>query len=197
MFRFPSSKCHSGCWVGAGVNSGNRLGAGSHKKWWFQFNSVAQLCLTLCNPMDCSTPVFPELHHLPELAQTHVHWVSDAIQSSHLLSPPSPAFNRSQHQGLFQWVSSSHQVAKVFIWRSSFGISPSNEYLGLISLRIDWFDLLAIQGTLKESSPTSQFKSINSSALSLLYGPPLTSIHDFWKTIALTLWTFVRNVSAF
>ena len=65
-------------------------------------SAVAQLCLTLCNPMDCSTPGFPVLHHLPELAQTHVHGVSDAIQPSHpLLSPSSPAFNLSQHQGLF------------------------------------------------------------------------------------------------
>ena len=74
--------------------------------------SVAKLCLTLSDPMDCSTPGFPVLHYLPEFAQTHVHWVSDAIQPSHPLSSPSPAFNLSQHQGLFQWVSFSHQVAK-------------------------------------------------------------------------------------
>ena len=75
---------------------------------------MAQSCLTLCDPMDCSMPDFPVLHHLPELAQTHVHWVGDAIQRSHpLLSPSLPAFNISQHQGLSQWVSSSHQVAKV------------------------------------------------------------------------------------
>ena len=80
-----------------------------------QFSSVAQSCLTLCDPMDCSTPGFPVHHQLLELAQTHVHWVDDAIQRSHSLSSPSPpAFNLSQHQGLFQWVSSSHQVAKVF-----------------------------------------------------------------------------------
>ena len=78
-----------------------------------QFILVAQSHLTLCNPMDCSTPGFPVLHHLPQLAQSHVHWVGDAIQPSHLLSPPSPAFNLFQHQGLCQWVSSSHQVAKV------------------------------------------------------------------------------------
>ena len=79
-----------------------------------QFRSVTQLCLTLCNPMDCSTPGFPVLHQLPELTQTHVHRVSDAIQPSHpLLSPSSLTFNLSQHQGLFQWVSSSYQVAKV------------------------------------------------------------------------------------
>ena len=81
---------------------------------FIQFSSFAQSCPTLCNPMDCSTPGFPVCHQLPECTQTHVHWVGDAIQPSHPLSSPSPpAFNPSQHQGLFQWVSSSHQVAKV------------------------------------------------------------------------------------
>ena len=79
-----------------------------------QFSLVAQMCLTLCNPMDCNTPGFSVNHQLPELAQTHVHWVGDAIQASYPLSSSSlPAFNFSQHQGIFQWVS-SHQVAKVF-----------------------------------------------------------------------------------
>ena len=79
-----------------------------------QFSSVAQSCLTLCNPMNCSTPGLPVHHQLPEPTQTHVHWVSDAIQPSHPLSSPSPpALNLSQHQGLFKWVSSLHQVAKV------------------------------------------------------------------------------------
>ena len=79
-----------------------------------QLSSVTQSCPTLCKPMDYSMPGFPVHHQLPELAQTHVHRVSDAIQPSHPLSSPSPpAFNLSQHQGLFQWVSSSHQVAKV------------------------------------------------------------------------------------
>ena len=74
--------------------------------------SVTQFCPTLCDPMDCNTPGFPVLHHLPELAQTHVHWVGDVIQPSRPLLPTS-AFNLSQHQGLFQWVGFSHQVAKV------------------------------------------------------------------------------------
>ena len=79
-----------------------------------EFSSVSQSCPTVCNPMDCSTPGLPVHHQLWEFTQTHVHWVGDAIQSSHPLSWPSPpAFNLSQHQGLFQWVSSSHQVAKV------------------------------------------------------------------------------------
>ena len=78
------------------------------------FCSVTKSCLTLWDPLDCSTPGFPVLHYLPESAQTHVHWVSDAIQLSHPLSSPSPpALSLSQHQGLFQWVGSSHQVAKV------------------------------------------------------------------------------------
>ena len=79
-----------------------------------QFSSVTQSCPTLCNPMDCSTPGLPVHHQLSESTQTHVHWVGDAIQSSHPLSSPSPpTFNVSQHQGLFKWVSSLHQVAKV------------------------------------------------------------------------------------
>ena len=78
-----------------------------------QFSSVTPLCLTLCNRINCSTPGLPVHHQLPEFTQTHVHWVGDAIQPSHPLSSPAPALNLSQHQGLFKWVSSSHQVAKV------------------------------------------------------------------------------------
>ena len=89
-------------------------------------------CVRLCNPMDCSTSEFPVLHHLPELAQTHVRWVDDAIQPSCPLSLPSPpAINLSQHQSLFQWVRSLQQVVKNW----SFSISPSNEYWELISFR--------------------------------------------------------------
>ena len=111
-----------------------------------QFSSVTQSCLTLCDPMDCSTLGFPVHHQLLELAQTHVHWVSDAIQPSHPLSAPSPpAFNLSQHQGLFQWVSSSHPVTKAI----GASASASNEYSGLISYRMNWLDLLAVQGTFK------------------------------------------------
>ena len=84
------------------------------KRHRHQFSSVPQSCSILCDPMDCSTPGLPVHHQLLEFTQTHVHWVSDAIQPSHPLSSPSPpVFNLSQHQGLFQWVSSSHQVAKV------------------------------------------------------------------------------------
>ena len=77
------------------------------------FSSVTQSCPTLCDPMNCSTPGFPVHHQLPEFTQTHVHWVGDAIQPSHPLSSSPPAFNLSQHQGLFKWVTSSHRVAKV------------------------------------------------------------------------------------
>ena len=98
--------------------------------------------------MDCSMPGFPVPHYLLESAQTHVHWVSDASQPSHPLSSLSPpAFNLSQHQGLFQWVDSSHQMAKVL--QLQIQHQSSNEYLGLISFRIDWLDLFAVQGTLK------------------------------------------------
>jgi len=105
-----------------------------------QFNSVAQLCLTLCNPMNGSTPGLPVHHQLPESTQTHVHWVCDAIQPSHPLLSPSPlALNLSQHQGLFKWFSPSHQVAKVLEFQlqyQSFQWTPRT-------------DLLAVQGTLK------------------------------------------------
>ena len=139
-------------------------------------SSIAQSCPTLCDPMNRSTP---DTNY--EFTQTHVHRVSDAIQPSHPLSSPSPpAPNPSQHQVLFQWVNSLHEMAKVL----EFSISPSNEHPWLVSFRMDWLNLLALQGTLK-SSPTQQFKSINSSALSLLHSPTLTSIHDHWKNHSL------------
>ena len=112
-----------------------------------QFSSVAQSCLILCDPMNRSTPGLPVHHHLPEFTQTHVHRVCDAIQPSHPLSSPSPpAPNPSQHQSLFQCVNSSHEVAKVLSF--SFSIILSKEIPGLI-FRMDWLDLLAVQGTLK------------------------------------------------
>ena len=116
-----------------------------------EFNSVQSFSLVrlFVDPMDFSMPCFPVNHQLLKLTQTHVHPVSDAIQLSHPLSSPSPpSFNLSQHHGLFKWVSSSYQVAKVLEFQS-FTISPSSEYSGLISFRNDWLDLLAVQGTLK------------------------------------------------
>ena len=113
-----------------------------------QFISVIQSCPALCNPMDCSTPGFHIHYQLTELTQTHDHCISDAIQLSHPLLLPSPsACNISQHQDLFQWFHSSHQEPKY--WSFSFSITASNDYSRLISFRIDWLDLLAVQGTLK------------------------------------------------
>ena len=117
-------------------------------KNFIQLSSVAHSCPTLCDPMNRSTPGLTVYHHLSEFTQTHVHWVSDAIQPSHPLSSPSPpALNLSHHQGLFQWVNSSHEEAKLLSF--SFSISPSKEHPGLISFRMHWLDLLAVQGTLK------------------------------------------------
>ena len=146
-----------------------------------QFSSVTQLCLTLCHPMDCSTPGFPVHYQLQKPTQTHFHHVGDAIQSFYpLWSPFPPIFNLSQHQGLFQWVSFRIKWPKY--WYFSFSISPSNEYSGLISFRIDWFGLLAVQGALKSLLQHHSSKaSINSSTLSLLYGPTLRTLHDYWK----------------
>ena len=115
----------------------------------FQLILVAQSCPIICNAMNCSTPGLPVHHQLPEFIETHVHWVRDAIQPSHPLSSPSPALNLSQHRGLFKWVSSSHQVAKVLEFQLQHWKDSSNEHPGLISFRMDWLDLLAVQGTLK------------------------------------------------
>ena len=143
--------------------------------------------------MDCSTPGRPVHHQHPECTQTHLHWVGDAIQPSHpLLSPSPPALNLSLHQGLFKWVSSSHQVAKV--WSFNFSISPSNEYSGLISFRMDWLDLLADQGTLKSllQHHSSKASILRHSAFFIvqLSHPYMTT----GKTIALTRQTFVGKV---
>ena len=107
--------------------------------WQLSWNClVAKSCPTLWNPMNCSTPGFPVPHHLLEFAQTHVHWVGDAIRPSHPLSFPSPpAFNLSQHQSLFQWVGSSLIVLVSVLELQLFSISPSDEYSELISFRID------------------------------------------------------------
>ena len=135
---------------------------------------------TLCHSMDCSTPAFPDHHHLLELAQTCVHWVGDAIQPSHPLSSPySCAFNLFQYQGLFQWVSSLHHAAKVLefqLQHQFFQWTPRTDLLqdGLVESPCSPKDS-------QESSPTWVFKSVNSLALSFLYGPTLTSIHDYWK----------------
>ena len=147
----------------------------------FYLHQSVQLlsCVRLCNPMNRSLPRLPVHHQLPEPAQTHIHWVGDAIQPSHLLlSPSPPAFNLSQHR-IF-----SNESALHIRWPKncsfSFTISPSNEYSELISFRIDWLDLLAVQETLK-----SLFQHYSSKASILqhsdfFYSPMLTYIDDYW-----------------
>ena len=136
------------------------------------------------------------LHQLLKLAQTHVHRVHDTIQPSHPVLSPPPAFNVSQLQSLFQWVSSLHQVARVLKWSFSFSISPYNEYSGLISFRMDWLDLLAVQGTLKS------LLQYHSSKASILWCSAFFMVqhsHPYMttgNTIALTRWAFVGKVTS-
>ena len=141
--------------------------------------SVALKCPNLLDPMDCSLPRF-HVHH--QLLEFTLMYLESVMPSNHLtlchplllLHPifPSIWVFSSESDFPFSWPK---------YWSFSFSISPSNEYSGLTSLRMDWSDLLAVQGTLKSPSPTPQFKSINSLALSFLYGSTLTSIHDYWK----------------
>ena len=128
--------------------------------------SVAKLCPTLCNPMNCSIPGFPVLYYLAEFVQTHVNWVSDAIQLYHPLSPPSPpALNLSLHQSLFQWVGSSHQVGKVLEFQHQ-----SFQWIFRVDFFSDWLVCSpCCPRDYQDYFPAPQFKSINSSALSLLY----------------------------
>ena len=156
-----------------------------------QFSSVAQSYPTLSYPLDCSTPGFLVHHQLLELTQTHAHRVGDAIQPSHPLSSPSPpAFNHPSIK-----VFSSELVLRIR-WPKywSFSISPSNEYSGLISFRMDWLDSPCCPRDSQESSPTPQFKSI------ILWCPAFFIVqlsHPYTTTgkiIALTRWTFVGKV---
>ena len=148
------------------------------------FSSVAESCPTLCDPMNCSMAGLPVHHQLLEFTQTHVHPVSDAIQPSHPPSFPFPPVpNPSPHQSLFQWVNSSHEVAKVLefqLQHHSFQRTPRADLLqnGLVESPCSPRDS-------QESSPIPQFKSINSSALSFLHSPTLTSIHDHRKNHSL------------
>ena len=151
--------------------------------------SVVQSYPSLCDPMDCSTPGFPVLHQLPELAQTHAHRVGDAIQPYHPLSFTShPAFNLPQHQGLFHWVSSSRQVASRI--RASASVLPVNVQhwvpLGLTGLSP------CSPRDLQESSPTPQLESINSSTPSLLYDPTLITIQNYWENYSFDSMDFFQ-----
>ena len=159
-----------------------------------QFSSVSLSCLTLCDPMNHSMPGLPVHHQLLESTQTHFHCFGGDIQPSHPLPSPSrPALDLSQSQGLFKRVSSSHEVAKVLGF--SFNISPSNEHPGLISFRMDQFDLLAVQGTLK-----SLLQHHSSKASILLCSPFLIvqlshSYMTTGKTIAFTEHSSTKSAS--
>ena len=146
-----------------------------------QFSSVAQPCVDSLRSHGLQHARLL-CHQFQELAQTHVHQASDSIQPSHPLLSPSPhTLHLSQHQSLFYWV--GLHIRRPNYWSLSYSIRPSSEYSGLISHRMDWLDLPEVQVTLK--SLFQQFKSINSSALSFLYSPTLTSIHDYWKNHSL------------
>ena len=144
-----------------------------------QFSSVTQLCSTLCDPMDCNMLGFPVHQQLPELAQSHVHWVSDTIQPLHSLSSPSPpSFSLSQHQGLFQWVSSSHQVTKY--WSFNFSIMLPMNIQDWFPLRwTGWISLQSKGLSRVFSNTTVQKHQFFSAQLSLW--STLTFIHDYWK----------------
>ena len=164
-------------------------------------SSVTQSCLILCDLMNCTTPGFPVHHQLLELAQTHVH--QSVMPSNHLILCHPLLLLPSIFPTIR--VFSNESVLHIR-WPKygsfSFNIRPSNEHPGLISFRMDWLDLLAVQGessptpqeSPQESSPTPQFKSINSSVLSFLCSPTLTSIYDYWKNHSLDRWTFVVKV---
>ena len=169
-----------------------------HPYFSVQFSSVQSLSHVLLFVTSwtaaCQASMFiNNSQSLPEFTQTHVHWVGDAIQPSHPQSSPSPpVLNLSQHQGLFKWVSCSHQVAKY--WSFSFNISPSNEQPGLISFWVDWLDLLAVQGTLKS---LLQHHSSKASILGCSAFFTFQLSHSYVttrKTINLTRWTFVGKV---
>ena len=157
-----------------------------------QFTLVTQSCPTLCDPKDCSTPGLPVHHPVPEFTQTHVHWVGDAIQPSHpLSSTSSSAFSLSSLSQPFP-PSGSFPVSAVHIrwpkcWSLSFSISPLNEYSGLISFRIDWFYLLAVQGTLKS---LLQYHKVLNFFMVQLSHPYMTT----GKVIAMIIQTFVNKV---
>ena len=159
-----------------------------------QFSSVAQLFPTFCHPIDCSMPGFPVHHQLLEFTQTHVHWVSDAIQPSHPVVPFSSRLQSFPASGSFPMSQLFVSGGQSQNWSFSFSISPSNEYSGLISFRMDWLDLLAVQGTLKS------LLQHHSSKVSILWHSAFFIVqlsHPYMtigKTIALNRQTFVDKV---
>ena len=159
----------------------------------YQFSSVAQSCPTLCDPMDHRMPGLLVYHQLPEFTQTHVHWVCDAIQPSHPLASPSPPALYLSHIRVFS-NESALCIRWPKYWSFSFNISPSNEYPGLISFRMDWLNLLAVQGTLKSllQHHSSKASILQCSAFFIVQlSHPYISTG---KTIALIIWTFVGKV---
>ena len=165
-----------------------------YRHWDQSVSSVAQSCLILCDPMNCSSPGLPVCHQLPEFTQTHVRRIGDAIQPSHPLSSPSPAPNPSQHQSLFN--ESTLRMKWPKYWSFRFSVIPSKEHPGLISFRMDWLDLLAVQGTLKSllQHHSSKAPILRRSAFFTvqLSHPYMTT----GNTIALTRWTFVGKVTS-
>ena len=149
-----------------------------------QFSSVAQSCPTLCNPMNYSTPGLPVHHQLPEFIQTHVHQVGDAIQPSHPLSSLSPPAPNPSSITVFSNESTLCMRWPKY-WSFSFSISPSNEHQGLISFRMDWLDLLAVQGTLKSLLQHHSSKASILQCSAFFTVQLLTSIHDHWKNHSL------------
>ena len=141
-------------------------------------SSVAQSCLTICNPMNHSTQA--SLSITNSRSSLKLMSIESVMPSNHLILCHPLLLQPSILPSSRVFSSKSVLIRGPKVWSLSFSTSPSNEYSGLISFRIDWFDLLAVQGTLK-SSPTLRFKSINSLALSFLYSPTLISIHDYWK----------------
>ena len=162
------------------------------------FSSVTQSCPTLCNPMDCSSPGLPVHHQFPEFTQTHLHWVGDTIQTYHSLSFPFLLPSIFPSIRAFSNESALH-IRLPKYWGSTFNISPSNEYSGLISFRMDWFDLLTVQGTLKSllqhHSSKASIPWCSAFFIVQLSHPYMTT----GKIIVLTRWTLCwqSNVSAF
>ena len=146
----------------------------------YSVSSLAQSHLTLSDPMDCSTPGLPVHHQFPELHK--LMSIESVMLSNHFILSCPLLLLPSIFSSI--WVFSNESALPIRwpkYWSFNFSISHSDEYSGLISFRMDWLDLLTVQRDSQESSPTPQFKSINSSAISFLYSPTLTSIHDYWK----------------
>ena len=183
---FASLICHSS-WKSEPIEV--LINSFSHIFRSLSVSSVVQWCLTLCNPMDCSKPGFPVHRQLTELAQTHVHWAGDPIQPSRPVSSLSPpVLNLSQHQGLFQWISSSCQMAKVLELQLQ---HQSFQWI----FRADWLvGSPCSPRDSQESSPTLQFKSINLWCSTFFIVQISHSYMTAGKTIAWTVWTFVGKV---